>query len=118
MQMFVCIFYPVSSFLTLINVWKTFPNISNYISLCRVDSGTVTPTETPGVSSVQQVQKPECFVAVYPYTSSEPGDLSFAQGDVISVTKQDGDWWTGNLDGNTGIFPANYVKKADSMVSE
>ena len=55
----------------------------------------------------------EPFTAIYPYNSDEPGDLNFNQGDVIMVVKSDGEWWTGYIDGRSGIFPANFVKKVD-----
>ncbi|KOC60838.1 Intersectin-2 [Habropoda laboriosa] len=55
----------------------------------------------------------EYYIALYPYTSAETGDLTFNQGEVILVTKKEGDWWTGNIEDRTGIFPANYVEKCD-----
>lgn len=54
---------------------------------------------------------------MYSYTSSEPGDLTFNQGQLIQVTKKDGDWWTGSIGERSGIFPANYVKAAEQQVS-
>ena len=56
---------------------------------------------------------PECFVAVYYYSSPEPGDLNFDQNEVIMVTNKDGEWWTGSIGDRTGIFPAGYVMKMD-----
>lgn len=56
------------------------------------------------------------YVAMYTYESSEQGDLTFQQGDVITVTKKEGDWWTGIVGGKTGVFPSNYVKPKDSEV--
>jgi len=56
------------------------------------------------------------YVAMYTYESSEQGDLTFQQGDVITVTKKEGDWWTGTVGGKTGVFPSNYVKPKDSEV--
>ena len=56
----------------------------------------------------------EC-TALYTY-SGESGDLSFQEGDVISITKSDGDWWEGTLNGRKGIFPANYVKMKEAEV--
>jgi len=56
----------------------------------------------------------ELCVALYSYTSNVAGDLTFNQGDVISVIQTDGDWWTGSKDNQTGIFPANYVKKMET----
>lgn len=55
----------------------------------------------------------EYYVASYPYQSQEPGDLSFNAGDLITVIKKEGDWWTGRIDNNVGIFPSNYVQKSD-----
>ncbi|XP_065348598.1 intersectin-2 isoform X1 [Cloeon dipterum] len=52
----------------------------------------------------------EYYMAMYPYQSEESGDLSFNQGEVILVSKKDGEWWTGTINGEkTGLFPASYV---------
>ena len=56
----------------------------------------------------------EC-IALYAY-NGEAGDLNFKEGDVISITKSDGDWWEGVLNGQKGIFPANYVKRKEPEV--
>jgi len=58
----------------------------------------------------------EQFVALYSYTSNETGDLTFNQGQVITVSQQDGDWWTGTIGDRSGIFPANYVRKMQFTV--
>lgn len=55
------------------------------------------------------------YVAMYTYESNEQGDLSFQQGDVVVVTRKEGDWWTGVVGGKTGVFPSNYVKPRDMM---
>ncbi|XP_075751377.1 intersectin-1 isoform X4 [Rhipicephalus microplus] len=65
------------------------------------------PPEPPADFPVTTEEK---FVALYAYQSQEPGDLSFNAGDVISVSKKEGEWWTGTLAGQTGIFPSNYVR--------
>ncbi|XP_074070164.1 intersectin-1 isoform X4 [Macrotis lagotis] len=56
----------------------------------------------------------EEYIAMYTYESSEQGDLTFQQGDVILVTKKDGDWWTGTVSDKSGVFPSNYVRLKDS----
>ncbi|XP_078503832.1 intersectin-2 isoform X6 [Lissotriton helveticus] len=56
----------------------------------------------------------EEYMALYTYTSSEPGDLTFSEGDVIIVSQKEGEWWTGSIDGRTGIFPSNYVRQKDN----
>ncbi|XP_050307151.1 intersectin-1 isoform X3 [Anthonomus grandis grandis] len=60
----------------------------------------------------------EHYIANYPYQSQEPGDLTFNAGDIIAVVKKEGDWWTGKLNDNVGIFPSNYVQKVDSNVGQ
>ncbi|XP_035731286.1 intersectin-1-like isoform X10 [Vespa mandarinia] len=56
----------------------------------------------------------EYYIALYQYASTETGDLSFNQGEVILVIKKEGDWWTGCIGDKTGIFPSNYVEKCDA----
>lgn len=63
------------------------------------------PPKTPG--TVTQ------GIALYSYGGEEDGDLAFKKGDVINITaKSDStdDWWTGELNGKKGIFPANYIE--------
>ncbi|XP_059468305.1 intersectin-2 isoform X3 [Neocloeon triangulifer] len=58
----------------------------------------------------------EYYMAMYPYQSAEQGDLSFNQGEVIFVSKKDGEWWTGTIAGErTGLFPASYVSKIETQ---
>ncbi|KAM9726715.1 LOW QUALITY PROTEIN: intersectin-1 [Menidia menidia] len=68
----------------------------------------------PSPSPTKPSDSGEEFVAMYTYESSEQGDLSFQQGDVVVVTRKEGDWWTGMVGGKTGVFPSNYVKPRDS----
>ncbi|XP_065784733.1 intersectin-2 isoform X2 [Muntiacus reevesi] len=55
----------------------------------------------------------EEYIALYSYSSVEPGDLTFTEGEEILVTQKDGEWWTGSIGDRTGIFPSNYVKPKD-----
>ncbi|XP_022081647.1 intersectin-1-like isoform X2 [Acanthaster planci] len=59
--------------------------------------------EPPSHLSIDEV------VTKFPYSSDQPGDLTFEAGVTIVVTKKEGDWWTGKLGDQEGIFPANYV---------
>ena len=52
------------------------------------------------------------YVALYTYSSDEPSDLAFDAGECITVTKKDGEWWTGQVGSREGIFPSNYVQMA------
>jgi signal transducing adaptor molecule len=66
----------------------------------------------------QPMQKPQTTAAtvsrvkaLYDFSPSEPGELPFRRGDVISVLASVyKDWWRGSLRGQTGIFPVNYVE--------
>jgi len=49
-------------------------------------------------------------IALYDYQAQQSDELSFVKGSVITVLSKDHpDWWMGELGGNTGIFPANFV---------
>lgn len=67
------------------------------------------------VSNLTWQSSHEYYVAAYTYQSSETGDLTFNKGDIIEVTRKDGDWWSGNIGSRSGIFPCNYVKKMDEF---
>lgn len=56
------------------------------------------------------------YVAMYTYESPEPGDLTFRAGDVILVSKREGEWWNGSVGDRTGLFPGNYVKPKETDV--
>jgi hypothetical protein len=52
-------------------------------------------------------------IALYAFKSDVEGDLALKKGDRIRVLKHSArsdEWWTGELGGTTGIFPANYVE--------
>uniref|UniRef100_A0A673Z2J9 Intersectin-1 n=1 Tax=Salmo trutta TaxID=8032 RepID=A0A673Z2J9_SALTR len=72
------------------------------------------PVRKPTPSPTKTMDPGEEYIAMYTYESNEQGDLTFQQGDVIVVTKKEGDWWTGVVSGKTGVFPSNYVKPKDS----
>ncbi|MGH0133905.1 UNVERIFIED_CONTAM: hypothetical protein FKN15_067391 [Acipenser sinensis] len=76
------------------------------------DSPPIQKRPTPSPS--KPTDPGEEYIAMYTYESNEQGDLTFQQGDVILVTRKEGDWWTGVVSDRTGVFPSNYVKPKDS----
>jgi len=49
--------------------------------------------------------------ALYEYNSGEAGDLKVEEGDrILVVERTSDDWWTGEVNGKKGLFPASYVK--------
>ncbi|ODV77503.1 uncharacterized protein CANTADRAFT_36328, partial [Suhomyces tanzawaensis NRRL Y-17324] len=48
--------------------------------------------------------------AVYEYKSEYEDDLTFDVGQIITVTEvEDEEWFSGNYDGKSGMFPRNFV---------
>ncbi|KAG0785063.1 hypothetical protein G6F22_008092 [Rhizopus arrhizus] len=61
---------------------------------------------------VPTAEKKKFVVALYDYHAQAEGDLSFRKDDRIELvtrTADANDWWTGRLNGMTGVFPGNYV---------
>ncbi|KAJ3141915.1 Unconventional myosin-Ie [Physocladia obscura] len=52
---------------------------------------------------------PQCR-ALYDYNATEADELTFKAGDIITIVSKDDGWWTGNLRGQKGLFPANYTE--------
>ena len=58
----------------------------------------------------------EQVITLYKYQKQNADELSFEKGCVINViNKLDSDWWTGELNGQTGLFPSNYVAPLSSV---
>ncbi|KAJ9349645.1 actin binding protein [Paecilomyces variotii] len=49
--------------------------------------------------------------ALYDYEAAEDNEISFPDGaKIINIDFPDEDWWSGEYNGKTGLFPANYVQ--------
>ncbi|XP_057661114.1 SH3 domain-containing kinase-binding protein 1-like [Diorhabda carinulata] len=83
------------------------PNPSNRVS--SVNIGNESETKPPKLPS-----KPTKLLceATYPYKAQNEDELSFKEGDVITIVNkesQDPGWWQGELNGKIGFFPDNFV---------
>lgn len=78
------------------------------ILLLRIDDnmfGITALIVTLFVCSVCQV------IGMYDYTAQNDDELPFGKGQIINVlSREDPDWWKGELNGSVGLFPSNYVK--------
>ncbi|ORX33281.1 SH3 domain-containing protein [Kockovaella imperatae] len=63
----------------------------------------------PGPAAPPAGQKAK---AVYDYEAAEEGEIGFADGEILTQIEQlDEGWWSGtNANGQSGLFPANYVE--------
>ncbi|EPQ28487.1 uncharacterized protein PFL1_03790 [Pseudozyma flocculosa PF-1] len=71
------------------------------------------PPPPPPLKPKPGMAPKDYVVALYDYTATAEGDLSFKAGDRIAVTERTAsteDWWTGELNGQKGVFPGNYVR--------
>lgn len=90
-------------------------------------SSTTSPAMSPVIAAAAAKKKPppppppkkigsfhgEYVTAMYDFDAHSAGDLSFREGDRIRVVKKTNssqDWWEGELRGQKGSFPANYVR--------
>lgn len=48
--------------------------------------------------------------ALFDFRAEINGDLSFSKGDKITLLDSSQSWWKGELNGEQGIFPSNYVR--------
>jgi len=71
------------------------------------------PAESELATTAAAAGDVEYYIAAYPYESAEEGDLSFGAGEMVMVIKKEGEWWTGTIGNRVGMFPSNYVQKAD-----
>ncbi|XP_064390451.1 unconventional myosin-Ie-like [Halichondria panicea] len=54
---------------------------------------------------------PKCK-AVFDYDATDTDELSFKEGDIIDIIKEDASgWWKGRVRGKEGLFPNNYIEK-------
>eukprot|EP01120_Amphizonella_sp_Union-15-10_P012713 TRINITY_DN5718_c0_g1_i1.p1 TRINITY_DN5718_c0_g1~~TRINITY_DN5718_c0_g1_i1.p1 ORF type:complete len:1049 (-),score=243.18 TRINITY_DN5718_c0_g1_i1:114-3260(-) len=50
--------------------------------------------------------------ALYDYAGQTDEELSFQEGDIVTIIKKDpGGWWEGELSGRKGWVPANYLEE-------
>ncbi|UPX11584.1 actin binding protein [Ascochyta rabiei] len=96
---------------------------ANYVELVEGDDDAGAAPPLPShPSAPQEVEPPAAApqpahsagptaTAIYDYDAAEDNELSFPEGATITgVEFPDEDWWLGNFNGASGLFPANYVQ--------
>jgi len=71
----------------------------------------VSPAPEAVTASTEEPERPK-FKALYSYAGQHEDELAFNVGDIITlISKEEEAWWKGELDGNQGVFPSNYVEE-------
>ncbi|TSO15218.1 Intersectin-2 [Bagarius yarrelli] len=75
-------------------------------------SNYVKPKDSDTAKAGASGKKPVCqVIAMYDYKAANGDEMTFQKGQLINVlTNDDSDWWRGEINGVTGLFPTNYVK--------
>ncbi|KJA21643.1 hypothetical protein HYPSUDRAFT_41763 [Hypholoma sublateritium FD-334 SS-4] len=69
------------------------------------------PPPPPPRQQPEPEEEGEWAEALYDYNSGDAGDLVIEEGERVLVTERTSDdWWTGEVNGKKGLFPASYVK--------
>jgi len=94
-------------------MFTDLPSLLNFYKLHYLDT---TPLIRPAPKRVEKV------VGKYDFEGSDPDDLPFKKGEMLTVVSKDEEqWWTArNSLGQTGSIPVPYVAKVDetSQVSQ
>uniref|UniRef100_A0A8C8X2G8 Intersectin-1 n=1 Tax=Panthera leo TaxID=9689 RepID=A0A8C8X2G8_PANLE len=86
---------------------------ANYVKLLSPGTSKITPTEPPKPTALPAVCQ---VIGMYDYIAQNDDELAFNKGQIINVlNKEDPDWWKGEVNGQVGLFPSNYVKLTTDM---
>ena len=94
----------------------------DYFSRDRQPSGTSSSSMKAAIAGKKKPPPPpprlpsnqaQWVTALYDFVGQGNGDLTFREGDrirIVKKTERTDEWWEGELRGQQGSFPANYVK--------
>uniref|UniRef100_A0A673T128 Intersectin-1 n=1 Tax=Suricata suricatta TaxID=37032 RepID=A0A673T128_SURSU len=86
---------------------------ANYVKLLSPGTSKMTPAEPPKPTALPAVCQ---VIGMYDYIAQNDDELAFSKGQIINVlNKEDPDWWKGEVSGQVGLFPSNYVKLTTDM---
>ncbi|XP_028291486.1 rho guanine nucleotide exchange factor 7a isoform X3 [Gouania willdenowi] len=95
---------------------KSFESLSSQASLGR--SSKLLQNQFRSLDMSENSGQQFLVKARFNFQQTNEDELTFAKGDIISVSRQeDGGWWEGSLSGRTGWFPSNYVREVKGSVS-
>jgi signal transducing adaptor molecule len=94
---------------------KTFGGIKMFPDVQPGQQKALSPRKEEEAKKKTEEQEVMKMVAMYDYEATEEGELTFKQGDAITVLEQfENGWWSGELRGQAGVFPVNFTKPANA----
>ncbi|XP_068448536.1 growth factor receptor-bound protein 2a [Clinocottus analis] len=87
-----------------------FNSINQLVNYHRTSSVSCSQTIFLYDCDLEVIQESIQVEALFDFEAKEDGELNFKRGDIIQILDQShGDWWKGTCNGQTGMFPNNYV---------
>nr|XP_033475612.1 CD2-associated protein isoform X1 [Epinephelus lanceolatus] len=97
---------------------KSAGNVANLVqrmSTIGIPTGGFLP-QPP--AAAKKPKKRQCK-ALFEYQPQNEDELELKVGDIIDITEEvEEGWWSGNLNGKSGLFPSNFVKELDALGEE
>ncbi|KAG7244227.1 hypothetical protein INR49_004364, partial [Caranx melampygus] len=94
---------------------KSAGNVANLVqrmSIIGIPTGGFHP-QPP--AAARKPKKRQCKV-MFDYQPQNEDELELKVGDIIDITEEvEEGWWSGALNGKSGLFPSNFVKELDAM---
>ncbi|XP_023134317.1 CD2-associated protein isoform X1 [Amphiprion ocellaris] len=94
---------------------KSAGNVANLVqrmSTIGIPTGGFQP-QPPAAS--KKPKKRQCKV-LFDYQPQNEDELGLKVGEIIDITEEvEEGWWSGQLNGKSGLFPSNFVKELDAM---
>nr|XP_047921628.1 CD2-associated protein isoform X1 [Anser cygnoides] len=83
------------------------------MNICGLPAGGFQP-HPPPKSFKKKSKKRQCKV-LFEYVPQNEDELELKVGDVIDISEEvEEGWWSGTLNGKSGLFPSNFVKELES----
>uniref|UniRef100_A0A671N1Q8 Osteoclast-stimulating factor 1 n=1 Tax=Sinocyclocheilus anshuiensis TaxID=1608454 RepID=A0A671N1Q8_9TELE len=72
------------------------------------------PPQSQPRASKKKLKKRQCKV-LFEYVPQNEDELELKVGDIIYITEEvEEGWWSGSMNGKSGLFPSNFVKEIES----
>ncbi|CAI5684960.1 CD2-associated protein isoform X2 [Oreochromis niloticus] len=82
------------------------------ISTLGIPTGAFQP---PVPAASKKPKKRQCKV-LFEYQPQNEDELELKVGDIVEITEEvEEGWWSGTLNGKSGLFPSNFVKELEPM---